>query len=393
MSKTVYAVVEFLDDNSVAVVPNNWIIEDGKKCLWPSKFKAPKRTLAVKNAVAPSKEFVALSVRVMYKGDYNQARKRLTIADLTSDLQTETEDEDNSKRKKRPNPRFVLDDTDDTDDDEDVAVPRRKSPRKSASKKAPSPPHPPTIAPPIPQSPDYESELLIHRSRKSTPRRLVLSPTTPPRSSSPASPPTALPTLFEQRSNIGSFERKLLMVMEEVKVQVNFNTKLINAVLKKIDTGSSTIVDQAEIDGELAKLFPIQTQEEVLTFEEKLKEEDMANKMVKFLSPIGGENMKKTVRRLLAFMFSNKLAREVNWVGKGGKLAFSKLKLKDILIRAVRANRLSSDATHSDICNTVKEWFRYSCDREGGRKEREERKKQKERAQQSDDNEDTPNSR
>lgn len=98
----------------------------------------------------------------------------------------------------------MLDDTDDTDD-EDVVVPRRQSPRKSAPKKAPSPPRPPTIALPIPQSqPDYESELLIHRSRKSTPRRLVLSPTTPPRSSSPASPPTALPTLFEQRSNIGS---------------------------------------------------------------------------------------------------------------------------------------------------------------------------------------------
>lgn len=31
-SKTVYAVGEFLDDNSVAVVPNNWIIEEGKKC-------------------------------------------------------------------------------------------------------------------------------------------------------------------------------------------------------------------------------------------------------------------------------------------------------------------------------------------------------------------------
>lgn len=106
---------------------------------------------------------------------------------------------------KRSNPRFVLDDTWDTDDDEDVVVPSRKSPRKSAPKKAPSPPRPPTIAPPIPQSqPRYESELLIHRSRKSTPKRLVLSPTTPPRSSSPASPPTALPTLFEQRSNIGS---------------------------------------------------------------------------------------------------------------------------------------------------------------------------------------------
>lgn len=69
--------VEFLDDNSVAVVPNNWIIEEGKTCLWPSKFKATKRTLAVNNAVAPSKEFVALSVRVMYKG--NTCNKHLPV--------------------------------------------------------------------------------------------------------------------------------------------------------------------------------------------------------------------------------------------------------------------------------------------------------------------------
>lgn len=68
--------------------------------------------------------------------------------------------------------------------------------------------------------------------------------------------------------------------MEDVKVQVHFNTKLLNAVLKKIDTGSSTIVDQTEIDGELAKLFPIQTQDEVWKCEDKLKEEDMADKMV-----------------------------------------------------------------------------------------------------------------
>ena len=52
---------------------------------------------------------------------------------------------------------------------------------------------------------------------------------------------------------------------------------------------------------------------------------------VKVLMPIGGENMKKTVRRLLAFMFSNKVAREINWMGKGGKMAFLKLKLKDVL--------------------------------------------------------------
>ena len=41
-----------------------------------------------------------------------------------------------------------------------------------------------------------------------------------------------------------------------------------------------------------------------------------------------------------------------------------------LLKGAVRANRLCADSTHSEINNVIKEWFRYACDREGGRKER-----------------------
>lgn len=42
----------------------------------------------------------------------------------------------------------------------------------------------------------------------------------------------------------------------------------------------NTIVDQTEMDEELAKLFPIQTQDEIWKREDKRKEEDVANKMV-----------------------------------------------------------------------------------------------------------------
>lgn len=51
-------------------------------------------------------------------------------------------------------------------------------------------------------------------------------------------------------------------------------------MLKNIETGGSTTVDQTEMDEEIAKLFPIQTQDEVWKCEDKLKEEDVANKMV-----------------------------------------------------------------------------------------------------------------
>lgn len=42
-------------------------------------------------------------------------------------------------------------------------------------------------------------------------------------------------------------------------------------------------MDQAEINGELPKLFPIQTQDEIWKFEDKLQEEDMANEIYIFL--------------------------------------------------------------------------------------------------------------
>ncbi|XP_033728630.1 uncharacterized protein LOC117317804 [Pecten maximus] len=41
----------------------------------------------------------------------------------------------------------------------------------------------------------------------------------------------------------------------------------------------------------------------------------------------------------------------------------------------VRKNRLCATATDSEIAAIAKDWFRFSCDRDGGRKRREEQKK------------------
>lgn len=45
------------------------------------------------------------------------------------------------------------------------------------------------------------------------------------------------------------------------------------------------------------------------------------------------------------------------------------------ILETVRKNRFTSNATDSEICNVIKDWFRFAGDREGGRKKREERKK------------------
>lgn len=48
--------------------------------------------------------------------------------------------------------------------------------------------------------------------------------------------------------------------------------------------------------------------------------------------------------------------------------------MKDVLLLTVRKNRCCRDATDKDIEDAAKDWLRYSCDRDGGRKDRKQKK-------------------
>uniref|UniRef100_A0A8W8HST2 DUF4806 domain-containing protein n=1 Tax=Magallana gigas TaxID=29159 RepID=A0A8W8HST2_MAGGI len=331
-------------------------LEGKKQCYWPNRFKAGKLSLAVKNAVAPSHEFKPLAVRVLYKGSYDQARRKFALAELTSDLQTDDENT-TSKRVACPNPRYESRTEESEEEEEDV------SSRPKKARKSPPPPPPPVI------DADTNDTTIIRKDRSMS---------------------ITLPSLFDRTPdrNIGAsaMDRKLLTQIEEIKVKVNLNTKLLHALMRKIDNiGSSCTEDNTEL---LDQTFPLATRQDIHNLESRLDEELKGN-LIKILSGIGGETLKSTVRRLLTYMIKNDLAKQINWKGKGDKIAFSTLKLKDLLIKAVRKNRLCTLATESEIGNITKEWFRYAADREGGRKLREEKKRAREAAvEQTTDDED-----
>lgn len=375
--------MEFTAVNEVEVVPTNWLTGGEKQCYWPNRFKAGKLSLAVKNAVAPSHEFKPLAVRVLYKGSYDQARRKLALAELTSDLQTDDENT-TSKRVACPNPRYES--GTEESEEEDVSS-RPKQARKSPH---PPPPPPPVISLQIPTTPRSSERTGACPSVAPS----CLSPLPAIGGSASATPSTsgssALPSLFDRTPdrNIGAsaMDRKLLTQIEEIKVKVNLNTKLLHALMRKVDNiGSSNTEDNTEL---LDQTFPLATRQDIHNLESRLDEELKGN-LIKILSGIGGETLKATVRRVLTYMIKNELAKQINWKGKGDKIAFSTLKLKDLLIKAVRKNRLCTLATESEIGNITKEWFRYATDREGGRKLREERKRAREAAvEQTTDDED-----
>ncbi|XP_061177645.1 uncharacterized protein LOC133186405 [Saccostrea echinata] len=166
----------------------------------------------------------------------------------------------------------------------------------------------------------------------------------------------------------------MLTCLEHIKAQVHQNTRLLQAILKKSDEIQS--VEEGEPNQ--FNIFPLKIKDDVDKLEEKLEDVEVTNQLVKNLCTIGGENVKSTVRRLLSYLFANDLAIRINWKGKGGKIAFSSLRIKDIVTRTVRKNRLTAAATDSEICTIIKDWFRFASDREGGRKKREERKRMNE---------------
>lgn len=76
-------------------------------------------------------------------------------------------------------------------------------------------------------------------------------------------------------------DRKLLTQLEEIKVKVNLNTKLLHALMRKIDNiGSSCTEDSTEL---LDQTFPLATRQDVLNLESRLDEERKGN-LVGFIS-------------------------------------------------------------------------------------------------------------
>lgn len=76
-------------------------------------------------------------------------------------------------------------------------------------------------------------------------------------------------------------ERKLLATVEEVKVQVHFNTKLLQTIVKKLDNISSANLEEMEEDvGGLDVTFPLTSKTELMQADEALQGDENRKKLV-----------------------------------------------------------------------------------------------------------------
>ncbi|KFM83236.1 hypothetical protein X975_02644, partial [Stegodyphus mimosarum] len=78
--------------------------------------------------------------------------------------------------------------------------------------------------------------------------------------------------------------------------------------------------------------LPLNSVSEVAELEMWLSVEGNKQCLVNYLTVIGGKNIHDAMRKIMAKLIGKEVAIQYNWAGRGDKLAFFQLKLKDVVL-------------------------------------------------------------
>ncbi|KAL2097880.1 hypothetical protein ACEWY4_007087 [Coilia grayii] len=306
---------------------------------------------------------------VLHEENYEEGRRKAREAEHRSDLQSDTDMTDKRPNRKRMRsvrlaPLGV--EVESEEEDDGPPLPKRNPPALAVSAFSLNPtPVPatvtPTVLPPVPTVPDF--------SVNHTPVPATLTPTVPATPTPIFLPPVSDPKTFTQLSPLSevlSWEpgRSAPSLLREVLTKLEMVLDQQSTILQIIQrqNASPTI---SRVEG-----LPMVDMMALQALEQSLQSEEEIDKLINYLGVIGGMNTKDCVWKMMGRVFTNELARNLNWRGINGKVALSKLKIKDIITRAVRKNPLASGASESDVESVMKRWLQLAADREGGRKRR-----------------------
>nr|XP_023679168.1 uncharacterized protein LOC111849999 [Paramormyrops kingsleyae] len=223
-------------------------------------------------------------VRVLGEAEsYSQARRKLKKAEMTSDLQTDSEAERGPrKRKKR---RFST-----SESEEETCAPR----------KAPPPP-PVTLlssAQPRCDSPPSVSAVTSVQT--------------------PKEPHITKASGVQRDSFI-----KVLTILEDMKDTLSVHGRMLQTLLRQQDKPYTA---PSLPEG----MLPLKNLDDVQAVEQKLEDQEFFKNMVCVVSEIGGRTVDEATRRMMAYLMSNELACQYNYVGRHGKRQFQGLRLFEV---------------------------------------------------------------
>ncbi|XP_026064732.1 uncharacterized protein LOC113047568 [Carassius auratus] len=171
---------------------------------------------------------------------------------------------------------------------------------------------------------------------------------------------TATPTHAQNADFSESVIRTILTNQEVIKDQMGILVKLVHQL-------KGTAEESPSLPPET---LPVATFQELLVLEGQLLDQEFKKTLTITLAQRGGTTVKDTVWRMMGYLLTNELARQMNWKGANGKAAFKNLILRGIINEAVRRNRLTATSTDQETELWIKRLLHLAGDRDGGRRAR-----------------------
>ncbi|XP_032408364.1 uncharacterized protein LOC116737394 isoform X5 [Xiphophorus hellerii] len=353
--EALWSVVQF-PNGGTAVVLESWFKAEEQTLLWPPKHITLKK--ALRDGMQPDDKWITYTdVRVLITCEtLDEAKKRETKYNTTmcptSEIESHDEGAIRQKRISRPNQQFMHSDSED---------------HQSSSAKRKRFAKPPDVGCPVDLvASNYQQSLADEVLNANSDQNDVLD----------SAPNQGFEDATTQRaSNNGQLLRDLaihkmtsmlaeaLVIVKDLSRDVQFIKN--NLAQSNITPGST----QGPANLVLPFQLPIESEEDFSKAESLLIEETVRQKMIARLALVGGTNSANMIRRMLTTCMRNALASQFNWAGKKHRHSQSKKPFKDTILQEcilVAARQFEPGLTDQNYSETVKKWFRYAPDREGG---------------------------
>ncbi|XP_066535715.1 uncharacterized protein [Hoplias malabaricus] len=300
---SMYSVLEFVQERSVAVVPDSWVerTSEGHFCYWPPKNK---QKLIQRGSLPDKALWKKLEVRVFKSSvDYKTAHQLMRKAENTSCLE-ESDGSGKKLREKRPPSRYLCYTSASEDDD---SFQPTKGPKVQARS-------PPRLSDFLAQTrcalyQDMERGLDMAREPASLPNWSEI-PVVVGRELEMAQRPPIQPERPPQRDN---FQMHVLMKLDQL----------------------------------------LQKQEEQSLL---LKQLINARSEVRYLATLGGHSLGDSVRRTMRTIASSRIWASFSLKGRKGKISLQNLTIYRVIMKAVMRSQPGSNAAdiEAHIAETLK---------------------------------------
>lgn len=111
------------------------------------------------------------------------------------------------------------------------------------------------------------------------------------------------------------FEKFVVNQFTDMKLTLHIIQESVNELKEFLLKTTEITGPVDDMEATFLCIFPLQNEDDVTNFEQKLEDKDFKNTLEIHLSKLGGKTEKENVKRILCKTFSNKLASEYSWLG------------------------------------------------------------------------------